>query len=180
MIRKNRFRLASGVLTALSIFSMVATPAYSAPSGKRVSFQTSAVVLEYVKRDNPGLYQRLIRYHSGQKVHVTKAEHAYLKRVNRVAAAAAKGRASSQYEFSSQSRLSPDARAAYGQAATQVVVTPDPWKRLQEIFDATLKAGGLLTPLFPVIAPVMVVITIILIVVKAIGEISATWAKTRT
>jgi len=177
VITKSKARLFGVALAALSAFSMVATPAYSAaPSGKRVTFQTSAPVLEYVKINNPELYHRLIQYRSGQRVHVTAREHAYLKKLNRMVAVAAKQRAAAQYEFSSQARVSKEARAAYAQAA--VTVTPEPWwVRWENIFKTFSGAGVILAPLFPVIAPVMVVITIILVILEAIAKIAEAATK---
>jgi len=167
-------------LAAMSAFSMVASPAYSAgPSGKRVSFQTTTAVLEYVKVHNPELYQRLIRHRSGQGVKVTASEHAYLKKLNRIVAV--RQRAVTQYEFSSQSRVSQEARAAYAQAEkkkAEVTVTPKPWwETWKEYLKAGATIGGALSPFVPVIAPVMLVISIILIIVEAFGKIAETLAK---
>lgn len=169
---KSKARFFGVALAALSAFSMVATPAYSAaPSGKRVSFQTSAAVLEYVKVSNPGLYQRLIQYRTGQGVKVSAREHAYLKKLNRMIAAAAKQRAASQYEFSSQARVSKEARAAHAQAT--VTVTPKPWWEFWRVQLPNLaKGAGLFALAFPIIAPVVLVINIILIIIEAIAKIA--------
>lgn len=176
-MKKGKARLFGVVLAAMSAFSMVATPAYSAApaGGKRVSFQTSAAVLEYVKVKNPDLYQRLIQYRSGQGVKVTAREHAYLKKLNRIVVAQQK--AKPQYEFSSQSRVSQEARAAHAQAKpkTAVTVTPKPWWDFWvEQLPNIAKGAGLFALAFPVIAPVVLVINIILIIVEAIAKIAET------
>ena len=176
---RSKARFFGVALAALSAFSMVATPAYSAApaGGKRVSFQTSAAVLEHVKVSNPGLYQRLIQYRTGQGVKVSAREHAYLKKLNRMIAAAAKQRAASQYEFSSQARVSKEARAAHAQQSTPVLVQKTWYERWHEFLTSLVPLGVAAVPLFPVIAPVMAVITIILIILEAIGKVVKEWPK---
>jgi hypothetical protein len=182
VISKRKARLFGVALATLSAFSMVATPAYPGPSsGKRVSFKTSAAVLEHVKANNPDLYQRLIQYRTGQRVQVSAKEHAYLKKLNRVAAIAAKQQAAQQkaqaYEFSSQSRVSQEARAAYAQAAT-VVVTPKPWWEIwKSILTPAVPAAGAVALAFPVFAPFVVIINIILIIIEAFVKIAEAATK---
>jgi hypothetical protein len=176
VISNNKARLFGVALAAVSAFSMVASPAYSAaPSGKRVSFQTTAAVMEYVKVHNPTLYQRLLQHRSGQGVKVTAKEHAYLKKLNRIVSQ----RAASSYEFSSQARMPQEARSAFAQQKkAEVVVTPKPWWDVwKEYLKAGTTAGAALSPFFPVLAPVMLVISIILIIVEAIGKVAETLAK---